>query len=171
MIAGSIIGGALGAGSAIFGGIAASQAMKNVKKNLEQQKKDNEAWYDRRYNEDATQRADAQRVATMLSEQMKQRTRNAEGAGAVMGATDASIASQKDANNDAISSAMANIAIAGDRRKDAIESDYKSRDASLNDKLNEVEIGRAQAISQAVQGAATAAGNLGIAIDDYYNNK
>ncbi|MGN1386425.1 MAG: hypothetical protein ACI4XS_07475 [Bacillus sp. (in: firmicutes)] len=145
--------------------------MKNVKNNIEQQKRDNEAWYDRRYNEDATQRADAQRVISMLNEQMKQRNRNAEGAGAVMGATDSSVAQQKADNNDIVANTAANIAIAGDKRKDAIESDYQNRDASLDGQLNSLEVGRAQAISQAVQGAATATAELGTSIDDYYNNK
>jgi hypothetical protein len=53
---GSIAGGALGAAGSIFGGISASKAMRRVKKNLQAQKQANQNWYDRRYNEDATQR-------------------------------------------------------------------------------------------------------------------
>ena len=45
-----LIGTALGVGASIFGGISASKAMKKVKKNLEGQLADNEAWYDRNYN-------------------------------------------------------------------------------------------------------------------------
>ena len=78
-IIGSSIGGALGIGASIFGGISASKAMKNVKKNLESQMKENQDWYDRRYNEDATQRADAQRILTITNENIRKRNQAAAG--------------------------------------------------------------------------------------------
>lgn len=61
---GSIIGAGVGAAASIFGGISASKAIKKMKANLEAQRKKNQDWYDQRYNEDATQRADAQRILT-----------------------------------------------------------------------------------------------------------
>ena len=82
---GSIAGGALGAVGSIFGGISASKAMKKVKRNIEAQKKANEDWYNRRYNEDATQRADAQRILTMTEESIKNRNKQAAATAAVMG--------------------------------------------------------------------------------------
>ena len=57
-----LIGSAIGAVGSIFGGIKASKAMKKAKRNVEAQRQKNQDWYDRRYNEDATQRADAQRI-------------------------------------------------------------------------------------------------------------
>ena len=71
---GSIIGGAISAAGSIFGGISASKAMKKVKRNLQQQQKDNQNWYDQRYNEDATQRADAQRILTQTQKQSSSAT-------------------------------------------------------------------------------------------------
>ena len=85
-------------GASIFGGVNASQAIKGVKSNLEQQRRDNQNWYDRRYNEDATQRADAQRILTQTAELIKQRNKAAEGKAAVMGASEASVAAEKAAN-------------------------------------------------------------------------
>ena len=58
-------------GGSIFGGLSASKAMKNVKKNLENQQRENRDLYDRRYNEDATQRADAQRVLAMTEQSIR----------------------------------------------------------------------------------------------------
>ena len=98
-IFGSAIGGALGIGGAIFGGISASKAMKKAKGMVEKQMKDNQNWYDRRYNEDATQRADAQRILTMTNENIRQRNRQAAGTRAVMGGTEESVAAAKAANN------------------------------------------------------------------------
>lgn len=70
---GSIAGGALGAAASIFGGISASKAMRRVKEQLQAQKQANQNWYDRRYNEDATQRADAQRILAQTEESIKNR--------------------------------------------------------------------------------------------------
>lgn len=158
---GSIVGGALGAVGSIFGGISASKAMKKVKKNLQAQKQANEAWYNRRYNEDATQRADAQRILTMTEESIRNRNRQAAGTQAVMGGTEESVAAEKAANNEALAEAASRIAVAGDSRKDQIEQTYQQNDARLNDALNNMEIGKAQAISQAAQGVAQA--GVGIA--------
>lgn len=159
-ILGSAIGGALGIGASIFGGISASKAMKKVKQNLEDQTKDNQNWYNRRYNEDATQRADAQRILTMTNENIRQRNQNAAGTQAVMGGTEESVAAAKAANNQALADATSQIAVAGERRKDQIESQYMQTKSDLNDKLNNLEQARAGAVSQAVQGVAQAGSDM-----------
>ena len=127
-----LIGSALGAAGSIFGGISASKAMKKAKQNVQQQIQKNQDWYDRRYNEDATQRADAQRILTMT----------------------------KAANNQALADATAQIAVNGEQRKDQIEQQYLQRDADLQNQLQQLEIGRANAISGAVQGVTQAASNM-----------
>ncbi|MBD5205850.1 MAG: hypothetical protein HDS84_05690 [Bacteroidales bacterium] len=157
---GSIVGGAVGLAGSIFGGISASKAMKNVKKNLQAQKQANQNWYDQRYNEDATQRADAQAILARTEEAIKSRNRAASGAAAVMGGTEESVAATKAANAQAQAEATSNIAVNAERRKDSIEQQYQQRDAQLSEALNNMEVGKAQAISQAVQGVASAAGNI-----------
>lgn len=157
---GSIAGGALGAVRSIFGGISASKAMKKVKRNIEAQKKANEDWYNRRYNEDATQRADAQRILTMTEESIKNRNKQAAATAAVMGGTEESVAAAKAANSEALANVTSQIAAAGDARKDNIEAQYQQKDAALDDALNNMEMKKAQAISSAVQGVAQAAGGM-----------
>ncbi len=155
-----LIGTAIGAVGSIFGGISASKAMKKMKANVEAQKKANQDWYDRRYNEEATQRADAQRILTLTQENIKNRNKAAAGAQAVMGGTDESTAAAKEANNKALADATATIAVNGEQRKDAIEGQYRERDAALNEQLNQIEKGKAEAIGQAVQGVTSAAGSF-----------
>ena len=155
-----LIGSAIGAAGSIFGGIAASKAMKKMKENVEAQKRANQDWYDRRYNEDATQRADAQRILTLTEENIKNRNRAAQGAQAVMGGTEESVAAAKEANNRALSDATAQIAVNGEQRKDAIENQYQERDAALDNQLNNIEQSKAQAISQAVQGVTGVASTM-----------
>jgi hypothetical protein len=157
---GSIAGGALGAAGSIFGGISASKAMRRVKKNLQAQKEANQNWYDRRYNEDATQRADAQRILTQTEESIRNRNRQAAGAQAVMGGTDESTAAAKAANAQALADATSQITVNAENRKDQIEQTYQQRDSQINEALNNLEINKAQAISQAVQGVAKAGAGI-----------
>ena len=157
---GSIAGGALGAAGSIFGGISASKAMRRVKKNLQAQKEANQNWYDRRYNEDATQRADAQRILTQTEESIRNRNRQAAGAQAVMGGTDESTAAAKAANAQALADATSQIAVNAENRKDQIEQTYQQRDSQITEALNNLEINKAQAISQAVQGVAKAGAGI-----------
>lgn len=157
---GSIAGGALGAAGSIFGGISASKAMRRVKKNLQAQKEANQNWYDRRYNEDATQRADAQRILTQTEESIRNRNRQAAGAQAVMGGTDENTAAAKAANAQALADATSQIAVNAENRKDQIEQTYQQRDSQINEALNNLEINKAQAISQAVQGVAKAGAGI-----------
>jgi len=155
-----LIGGALGAVGSILGGMSASKAMKRAKQGVEDQRQENRNWFDRRYNEDATQRADARRILTLTEENIKNRNKQAEGRQAVMGGTEESMAATKSANNLALADATAQIAVNGQQRKDAIERQYRQRDAALGDQLGQFETNKANAISGAVQGLAKAAGEM-----------
>lgn len=155
-----IAGTVAGIGASIFGGISASKAMKKAKRNIEAQRKKNQDWYDQRYNEDATQRADAQRILTMTQEAIKDRNKAASGVAAVMGSTDESIAAAKGANSGVIADTMSRIAAKADARKDNIEATYLANDNAFQEQLNDIEIGRAKAISEAVQGVAESAKDL-----------
>ena len=155
-----LIGSAVGAAGAIFGGIGASKAMNRMKKNIEAQRKSNQDWYDRRYDEDATQRADAQRILTQTEERIKNRNQQAAGAQAVMGGTDESTAAAKAANNQALADATSQIAVNADARKDQIEQTYQQNEANYVNQLNQLEQGKASAIAGAVQGVAGAASSM-----------
>lgn len=124
----------------LAGGIAArrraKKAQKEYKKAMQKEIEKNNDWFNQRYNEDATQRADAQAVITQTMDAIKQRNRQAAGTQAVMGGTDESVAAEKAANNEALAQTMSNVAVNADARKDQIEQQYRERDESLNDTLN-----------------------------------
>lgn len=157
---GGLIKTGIGAVGSIFGGIKASQAMKRVKQNIEAQKAANTDWYNRRYNEDATQRADAQRAITLTREQYRRNNQAAEGAQAVMGGTEESVAAQKAAANQSLANTTAQIAVNGEARKDNIEGQFRSRDAALGAQLNQMERDKANSITQATQGVVEGAGAM-----------
>lgn len=155
-----IIGSAIGAAGSIFGGISASKAMKRMKRNVEEQRQKNQDWYDRRYNEDATQRADAQRILQQTEESIKNRNRQAAGTAAVMGGSEEGVALAKAANNEALSEAASQIAANADARKDNIEATYMSNDNAFVEQLNQIEQGKAQAVAGAVQGVTNMASKM-----------
>lgn len=142
----------------LFGGSQASKAMRSARRDIEQRADENEDLYNRRYNEDATQRADAQRVLTLTEDAVRKRNRAAAGAQAVMGGNEASVAAQREMNNQATADAAARIAAAGEARKDKIEENYLARKQQLQDQLTNMKVGQAQNTAQAIQGVSSAAG-------------
>lgn len=165
---GAIIGGIASLGSAIFGGVSAADRAREEQKRLAQEKAANRAWYERRYNEDATQRADAQRALTLLRERLRQNNAAADGTRAVMGGTEESVAATRAANADAMAEATSQIAAAGEERKDKIEDQYRKTDSRLSAEQRDADAARSQAIAQATGQAISAAGTMGSAIGEYF---
>lgn len=150
---------ALKAAGSVFGGINASQAMKNYKRNVQGQMAENEDIYQRDYNADATQKADAVRALTLTEDYIRKSNKAATGTNAVMGGNEANVAAQREANSMATAEAAARIAASGEAQKESAKRDYLNRKQNLQDQLNNIEVGKAQNISQAVQGVSSAAGD------------
>lgn len=155
-----LIGTAIGAVGGVFGGISASKAIKKMKRNIEEQRKKNQDWYDQRYNEDATQRADAQRVLSQTQDMLKRQTDAAAGSAAVGGGTDESVAQAKAQANDTFGNVMSNINAAADARKDEIEQTYQANDNASVEQLNNLEQKKAENIAKSVQGVTNAASKM-----------
>lgn len=162
---GSLIGAGLGAAASIYGGIRARQAAQKANRMLDQQKADNQAWYDRRYNEDATQRADAQRMLTMTMDRMRRRNQAAAGTAAVMGSSNEAVAAEKAANAQALADTASQIAAAGAARKDQVENQYLAQKNALTQQQIGVQNQQAQNIAQATQGASQALMGAGASVD------
>ena len=150
---GSLIGGAMKIGSTIVGGISSSRARRKVQKNLEQQERDNQNLYEQRYNEDATQRADAQQLLTYTQDAIRNRNKASRGIQAVMGGNNESVVADKAANNAVMTDTVGRISAAADARKDAIEDQYLRNKASIDAQENQLALGNAANI-------ATAAGQM-----------
>lgn len=174
---GAIISAALAAAGSIAGAVSKNKQINSKSKQIDKRLKENENWYNRRYNEDATQRADAQRMLNITEEAIKRRNKAAAGKAAVMGGTEESIAAEKEANNQAYANAVGQIAAASERRKDAIEQQYLNRKSSLEDAQIDLESQRANGLdiaSGVIGGAASAIGNTASEIDEYldgFSNK
>lgn len=162
---GTIIGGALGLGASIYGNIKVGKEARKARGILAQKAQDNENWFERRYNEDATQRADAQRLLSITEERIRNRNRQASGASAVMGATDESVALAKGANNQALADVAGGIASDASRRKDAIEGQYQARKDAIQGQIAGTHMQQAGAISQAASQLANVGAGIAEVLD------
>lgn len=162
---GTLIGAGLGLASSIAGGIANRKARQKQEQMITQQQKENQAWYDRKYNEDPTKRADTVRLLTQMQEQIKNRNKAAKGRQAVMGGTEDSTTAVKEANNKTLADTTAQIVAANDARKDNIENQYRARKSQLQGQQMGLEAEKAADTANAVAGVAGTAANIAAAVD------
>jgi hypothetical protein len=131
---------------------------------LDKQEKENQAWYDRRYNEDYTQSAEAQAALTQAREQAKDMVRRAEGTQAIMGGTDESVNATREAAANAVADATTAIASQATARKDAVESQYLAKKDAISQQQQAVQNQQAQANAQ--MGSQALQAGLGLASAD-----
>ena len=162
---GSLIGAGLGLVSSIAGGIANRNARRKQEQMLAQQQRENQAWYDRRYNEDATKRADTVRLLTQMQEQIKNRNRAAKGRQAVMGGTEDSTTAVKEANNKTLADTTSQIVAANEARKDAIEQQYQQNKRSIQGQQMQMEAEKSADTANVVAGVAGTAANIAATLD------
>lgn len=162
---GTLIGAGLGLASSIAGGIANRKARKKQEQMLAQQQRDNQAWYDRKYNEDPTKRADTVRLLTQMQEQIKNRNRAAKGRQAVMGGTEDSTTAVKEANNKTLADTTSQIVAANEARKDAIEQQYQQNKRSIQGQQMQMEAEKSADTANVVAGVAGTAANIAATLD------
>ena len=162
---GSLIGAGLGLVSSIAGGIANRNARRKQEQMLAQQLRENQAWYDRKYNEDPTKRADTVRLLTQMQEQIKNRNRAAKGRQAVMGGTEDSTTAVKEANNKNVADTTSQIVAANEARKDAIEQQYQQNKRSIQGQQMQMEAEKSADTANVVAGVAGTASNIVSALD------
>lgn len=168
---GTLIGAGLGLASSIAGGIANRKARKKQEQMLAQQQRDNQAWYDRKYNEDPTKRADTVRLLTQMQEQIKNRNRAAKGRQAVMGGTEDSTTAVKEANNKTIADTTSQIVAANEARKDAIEQQYQQNKRSIQNQQMGIEAEKSADTANVAAGVAGTAANIAATLDSDGSSK
>lgn len=153
---------AISAATSIMNGIMGSRSAQKQKeeqlKALREQQAENKAWYNRRYNEDATQTASAQLMMRRTNDAIKKRTQAALGRKNVTGGTDASMAATQQANAEAVGNALGDIVANAETRKDNIEQQYRERQGQLASQISGVNSDYEATKRQNLANAATGAG-------------
>lgn len=165
MALGTIIGAGLGLASSIVGNISAARARRRARRRTEQALRDNKAWYDRRYNEDATRRADANYLLTKTAEAVRNRNQQAKARAALMGGSQEAVTAAQEANAQATSDTAAKIAAAGEARKDRIEQQYLSNKRALENQQNQYDQQTADNIATTTSAALKTAGEIASNLD------
>lgn len=168
---GALIGAGLSIASSIAGGIANRKARKKQEQMLAQQQRENQAWYDRKYNEDPTKRADTVRLLTQMQEQIKNRNRAAKGRQAVMGGTEDSTTAVKEANNKTLADTTSQIVAANEARKDNIEQQYQQNKRSIQGQQMQMEADKAAGTANVAAGVAGTAANIAATLDSGSSSK
>lgn len=163
---GGIIGGVTSAVAGIAGGIAGSKAAKRNSKILDAAEQRNKNWYEQEYNADFLQRSDAQSALNQARQILNERYKNAQGAAAVSGATDESVAAQKEANNKTLADVTSSIAERADAYKEQVRANYENTQSQIDQQRMNNNNQRAQNIATAATGLANAGTFLGGSLMD-----
>ena len=167
---GALVGAGLSLASSIAGGIANRKARQKQDEMLASQKEENKAWWDREYNADPTKRADTVRLLTQMQEQIKNRNKAARGRQAVMGGTDDSTTSVKEANNKVMADTTSQVVAANEARKDSIDAQYRNRKAQIEGQQMQMEADKAANTANVVAGVAGTAANIASTLDSGEGN-
>ena len=157
---GAILGTAAQVGSSIYGAIKSSQANKRAEQFLQNQRDENQKWYNQKMAEDYTQRTDVQNVLRKQRELLQEQYQRARATNIVAGGTDESLALQQAAANDAMGDTMADIADNAASYKEGIEEQYRSQDAAPKQQQIANEQNKAQTIANAAAQVGSAVSGL-----------
>jgi hypothetical protein len=158
---GTLIGAGVGLFSSIFGGVKSAQASRKAERELKQQRQANEDWYRKRYNEDYTQTAEAQRLLSQARTMAQDQLRDAAGRQAVMGGTE-TVNDARESAAKAVSETLSDLAVLGSQRKDAVENQYMNRSQQLSQQFQQMYNQRAaNAAAAASQGMQAGMGLVG----------
>lgn len=156
----SIAGGVAALGSSIIGAISSSANARKARQLIQNQRDENQRWYNTKMNEDYTQRTDVQNAINKQRELLDEQIKRANARSVVGGASEESVAIAKEQANKSVAEATADIAAAGADYKDRVEQQYRATDAALNQQQAQTYQQQAAQSAQAASQAVNAGINL-----------
>ena len=154
---GAIIGAAAQVGSSIYGAIKSSQANQRAMDLLKARKDENKKWYEEKMAEDYMQRPDVQNALRKHKDLLGEQLKRSRATNIVAGGTDESLALGQQAAMESLGETTADIAAQSADYKEAVENQYRTTDAALDQQ----EMGIHQTQAQTI---ANAAGQVGKAV-------
>lgn len=164
---GTAIGAGLSVASSIIGGIQSANANAKAEAEMKAQNARNEAWYNRRYNEDYADTAAGQNLMRQAKDYANENWKKAHGAAAVGGGTDAAVAMAKEAGNRMVGNTLGNMAAADTQRKMNVDNIHHQQQNTYSNQQVALAQNRANNISQVASGASNALLQAGAAYDQY----
>ena len=161
--------GALSAGTSVAGGLLSRNAAKKAARQVRYRKNAEKAWYDKEYNTDYIDTKAGQNLMRRAQEVQDKYIKRAEGAAAVGGGTDASVALAKENANKAVSDTIANVAAQDTARKQRVADQHLANNNVISAQSQQVEQSKADATAGAAQGASNAAASAAILVGSQPN--
>ena len=161
----SAIGTVGGIFSSLMGGGAAAAAQEQAINERKRSEAKEQAWYNRRYNEDYIDTAAGQNLVRRAKEYAKENWKKAAGAQAVAGGTAAATQMAKDAGNKMVGDTIDNIAAADTQRKANVDNIHMQNEQRFSQQRQSEQLQRAQNITSAAQAASNAMMAIGGAVD------
>lgn len=161
--------GALSAGTSVAGGLLSRNAAKKAARQVKYRRNAEKAWYDKEYNTDYIDTKAGQNLMRRAQEVQDKYVKRAEGAAAVGGGTDASVALAKENANKAVSDTIANVAAQDTARKQRVADQHLANNNVISAQSQQVEQSKADATAGAAQGASNAAASAAILVGSQPN--
>lgn len=161
--------GALSAGTSVTGGLLSRSAAKKAARQVKYRRNAEKAWYDKEYNTDYIDTKAGQNLMRRAQEVQDKYVKRAEGAAAVGGGTDASVALAKENANKAVSDTIANVAAQDTARKQRVADQHLANNNVISAQSQQVEQSKADATAGAAQGASNAAASAAILVGSQPN--
>lgn len=161
--------GALSAGTSVAGGLLSRSAAKKAARQVKYRRNAEKAWYDKEYNTDYIDTKAGQNLMRRAQEVQDKYVKRAEGAAAVGGGTDASVALAKENANKAVSDTIANVAAQDTARKQRVADQHLANNNVISAQSQQVEQSKADATAGAAQGASNAAASAAILVGSQPN--
>ena len=117
----------ISAAQSIYGAISEGGKRKQMAREQEKWQAENNAWYNKNYYGDYMQRADVQNVIRKMREETQAQNRADQNSQAVLGTTNEVAVANKERRNRAIADLYGNLSAQGQRWKDNIDQQYRSR--------------------------------------------
>lgn len=161
---GSIVGGIASAVGGAAAGSALSKGYREQQKMYQDRLNEIKAHMNKKYYEDPTQNADNQAARTQAQELLNEQTQRAQDSAVVTGATNDSVALQKQAAAATMGNILQQQAAAGAANREAQYQQNQNQVDAFTRYLADAKLGQAQAkaqsITAATSGLAGAAGSL-----------
>lgn len=157
--------------SSLFGGAKARKERKKAAAEQKRREDQEQAWYDRRYNQDYLDTAAGQNLMRQANEYADKQWRKAEGAKAVGGGTDAATAMAKESANRMVGNTVANIAAQDESRKQSVDNTHQQNLQNFSNQTQARYNQQAADINTATQNASNAIMSMGSALESASSQK
>lgn len=162
----ALVAAGLGLAASAIGAAQSAKAARDAERKQRAQEAKEDAWYNRRYNEDYADTAAGRNLIRRAEQFNKKNWRRAAGAQAVAGGTDAATQMQKDAGNQMMGETLANVAAMDQRRKDNVDNMHRQAESQFAQMDMQRDLQKAQNISNAASQASNAIMQAGSAFEN-----